>query len=182
MSIDRLLERYPIRIEWIAFPLHPDTPAQGRSLEELFKGRGIDTMELVRRLQDTAEQLGLPFGERTMTYNSRLAQELGKWSDSKHRGDAFHRRVFQAYFADGLNIGEPEVLLDVVRHTGLSATEAAEVIDQRTYREAVDRDWERSMRNGIRAVPTFSLNRELLVGAQPFHVIEEFVQGQGIHP
>jgi len=41
-----------------------------------------------------------------MIYNSRLAQELALWSESKNRGDEFHAAVFKAYFVDSKNIAE----------------------------------------------------------------------------
>ena len=39
------------------------------------------------RLKQVAEELGLTLGKRKKTYNSRLAQELAKWAESKGRGD-----------------------------------------------------------------------------------------------
>jgi len=39
------------------------------------------------RLKNAADAEGLPWGTRKMTYNSRLAQELGKWAEEKGRGD-----------------------------------------------------------------------------------------------
>ncbi len=67
-------------MNWISFPLHPDTPPDGRTLEDLFADRPVDVRDLVQQLRKTALDLGLPFGDRTMTYNSRLAQELSKWA------------------------------------------------------------------------------------------------------
>lgn len=74
----------------MAFPLHPEIPEAGQSLEELFKGRDVDIPAMLARLQQVAGAEGLPFGERTMTYNSRLAQELGKWAEEMDAGDCFH--------------------------------------------------------------------------------------------
>ena len=31
-----------MNVQWVHFPLHPDTPAEGRSLEDLFRGRNYD--------------------------------------------------------------------------------------------------------------------------------------------
>ena len=92
------------------FPLHPDTPQAGRSLEELFAGRGYDVpkMQAQMRARMTAE--GLPYGDRKMTFNSRLAQELGAWADTQPGGEAIHDALFRAYFVDGRNIGDPAVL------------------------------------------------------------------------
>jgi len=59
---------------------------------------------MVRRLRFQAMELGLPFGERTITCNSRLAQELGLWAESKGKGKQFHNAAFRAYFAEGHNL------------------------------------------------------------------------------
>ena len=59
---------------------------------------------MLARLRQVARELDLPFGERKMTFNSRLAQELGKWAEDQGRGDAFHHAVFLAYFQRGENI------------------------------------------------------------------------------
>ncbi len=132
------------------------------------------------RLKLAAQEAGLPFTDRTMTYNSRLAQELGKWAEREDRGDDFHRAVFRAYFAQGTNIGKVRELLDLVRSLGLSEAEAERVLRERTFKEAVDLDWVRSRELGIRAVPTFVLDRQSLVGAQPYKKITAWLDAAGV--
>ncbi len=119
--------------------------------------------------------MGLPLGERTRTYNSRLAQELAKWAESKGKGDEFHDAVFRAYFVDGRNIAQIDVLASLALGVGLSADEARVIILERSFREAVDADWMRSQQMGITAVPTFVVGREAVVGAQPYEVLEQFL-------
>lgn len=167
-------------MNWIAFPLHPDTPPDGRSLEDLFADRPINVRDLVQQLQQTALALGLPFGDRTMTYNSRLAQELGKWAISEGLEAIYHQAVFRAYFAAGLNIGDPVILVELASEIGLPAGEAKRVLQQRTYRDAVDRDWALSMQMGVTAVPTFVLGGRTIVGAQPSSVLERFLDESGV--
>ena len=135
---------------------------------------------MVAHLQHVAAELDLPFGERTMTFNSRLAQEMGKWAEEQGRGAHFHQAVFRAYFADGLNIGDSDVLAAVARSAGLPEQIARTVIENRDYEQAVDEDWNRSRRLGITAVPTFLLDKQRLVGAKPFAVLEEFLRGRGV--
>jgi predicted DsbA family dithiol-disulfide isomerase len=168
-----------VKVNWTAFPLHPETPDEGRSLEELFAGRPIDVPEMMRHLKQTAAELGLPFGDRTMTYNSRLAQELSKWAADKGRENPFNRAVFQAYFSDGLNIGSPAVLVNLADSAGLSADEAGRIIESRKYRRAVDQDWDRAVHLGVTAVPTFMIRSNSLVGAQPTPVLERFLEENG---
>jgi predicted DsbA family dithiol-disulfide isomerase len=119
---------------------------------------------------------GLPYGERSMTYNSRLAQELAKWADAQPGGEAIHDALFRAYFVDGKNIGDPQVLLDIAKSVGLDPALATQVIDKRTHRAAVDADWEKSRRYGITGVPSFVAGGYAVVGAQPYEALEALVQ------
>jgi predicted DsbA family dithiol-disulfide isomerase len=88
--------------------------------------------------------------------------------------------VFRAYFSDGLNIGNPAVLVKLADAAGLSGEEAQQVIESRTYRQAVDRDWDRALRLGVTAVPTFMIRGKTLVGAQPMSVLERFLEDNGV--
>jgi predicted DsbA family dithiol-disulfide isomerase len=135
----------------------------------------VDIPGMLARLRQVAREQNLPFGERKMTFNSRLAQELGKWAENQGRGDAFHHAVFLAYFERGENIARQPVLLQICSAVGLDPAAAQAVMDQRSYREAVDRDWHRSSQMGITAVPTFVLNGQRLVGAQSYAELEGMV-------
>ena len=66
-SIERIQKEFKIDIRWTAFPLHQDTPEEGKTLEELFKGRGFDIDQMMAHLKQVACGLGLPFGDRKMT-------------------------------------------------------------------------------------------------------------------
>ena len=171
-----------MRVKWVHFPLHPETPADGRSLADLFAGRGYDIPKMQAQMRARMEAEGLPYGDRTMTYNSRLAQELGAWADTQPGGDAIHDRLFRAYFVDGLNIGDAQVLADLAESIGLSRAAALEVLEKGTFKAAVDADWEKSHQYGVTGVPTFVAGRSGLVGAQPYEALEQLVrQAKSVH-
>jgi predicted DsbA family dithiol-disulfide isomerase len=107
-------------VRWTHFPLHPDTPDSGLSLEELFRGRGYDIEAMKKRMSDLMAEESLPYGNRSHTYNSRLAQELSKWGESFPEREALNQKLFEAYFVEGRNLAEPDVLLAVAEATGLS--------------------------------------------------------------
>lgn len=163
-------------VKWVHFPLHPDTPMEGRSLEDLFRGRGYDIPKMQAQMRDRMAAEGLPYGNRSMTYNSRLAQELGTWADTQSGGDAIHDALFRAYFVDGKNIGDIDTLVDIATACGLPADKAREVLDQRSFKAAVDADWEKSHEYGVTGVPTFVANLRGVVGAQPYEALEELVR------
>ena len=175
MRIEKLKAEHNVKVEWVHFPLHPDTPAEGRALADLFAGRNMDRKAMHAQMKARMDGEGLPYGERTMTYNSRLAQELGKWADTQPGGEAIHDALFRAYFVEARDISQPAVLLDIVGHVGLSVEAAREVLEKRTFQAAVDADWELSRRYGITGVPTFVVGRYGVVGAQPYEALEELV-------
>jgi len=135
---------------------------------------------MVNHLRDTADGLGLPFGERTMTYNSRLAQELGLWAEAEGKGRAFHMATFKAYFADGTNLAQTPSLLKLAEEIGLPREKAEKVLTSRSFQEAVDRDWTESQFKGITAIPTFTINNHKLVGAQSYESLARLVTENGV--
>ena len=174
MSIEKLKANYPVDIRWIHFPLHPETPPEGKSLAELFAGRDITPIKL--RLQGLMAEAGLPYGERTHTYNSRLAQELGKWADTQEGGEAIHDSLYRAYFVDNINIANIESLLNIAESVGLDREAARQLIEKREFKAAVDEDWQRSRDTGVTGVPTFYAKDLMVVGCQPYETLEKFVK------
>jgi len=176
VRIEKLKVEHNVKVEWIHFPLHPDTPGEGRSLADLFSGRPVDRKAMHAQMKARMDAEGLPYGERTMTYNSRLAQELGKWADTQPGGEALHDALFRAYFVEARDISQPAVLLNIVERLGLSVGDAREVLEKRTFGTAVDADWKLSREYGITGVPTFVVGRYGVVGAQPYEALEALVR------
>jgi predicted DsbA family dithiol-disulfide isomerase len=180
VGIEEAKRNLLVEVRWRAFPLHPDTPEEGMTLRDLFSGRNADIPAMLASLKRVATELGLPWGERNRTYNSRSAQELGKWAETQGRGDAFHDAVFRGYFVEGKNIAKIEVLKDLAGSVGLPEKEAQEALSSRSFKEAVDEDWMLSRKWGITAVPTFVVDGAWLVGAQPYEKLEEFLRSKGV--
>ncbi len=125
---------------------------------------------------------GLPYERRTHTFNSRLAQELGKWADTQPGGDAIHDLLYAAFFVDGINIGEIDELVKIAEAAGLSGTAAREVLETRSFRASVDADWRSSREVGITGVPTFVAGGFGIVGAQEYNTLESLLQRAGAQP
>ena len=175
MRIEKLKRNFDVDVKLVHFPLHPDTPAEGRSMAEIYAGRGIDPQAMYERMKGLMDAEGLPYGKRTHSYNSRLAQELGKWADTQEGGEALHDALYRAYFVETRNIGEPEILLEIVGSVGLSVDDARKVIETRSFKDEVDADWEKSRRYGVTGVPTFVAGGYGVVGAQPYEALEQLL-------
>ena len=181
MRIEKLKQNYDVAVNLVHFPLHPETPAEGMTLEALFAGRGDAASRKARQdqMKNLMKAEGLPYGERTHTYNSRLAQELGKWADTQAGGEAIHDALYKAYFVQGRNIGDFETLVAIAREAGLSPEAARKMLEERSFKTAIDHDWEMSRQIGVTGVPTFVAAEQGVVGAQPYEVLEQLVVEAG---
>jgi predicted DsbA family dithiol-disulfide isomerase len=176
---EKLKRNFDIDAVLVHFPLHPETPAEGQSMAELYAGRGVDPEAMYVRMKRLMDAEGLPYGRRTHTYNSRLAQELGKWADTQPGGAAIHDALYRAYFVDARNIGDIAVLIDVAKSVGLDVDEARRVLIERRFKEAIDADWAKSRQYGVTGVPTFVAGGYGVVGAQPYEVLEQLLDEVG---
>jgi predicted DsbA family dithiol-disulfide isomerase len=180
VRVEKLKAAFEIETVLVHFPLHPETPQEGREMAPFYRQRGIDPEAAWTRMKTLMDAEGLPYGRRTHSYNSRLAQELGKWADTQPGGgDKLHDALYRAYFVDGRNIGDPETLVEIAASVGLPADTARAVIADRRFSDAIDKDWEKSHRYGVTGVPTFVADRYGVVGAQPYEVLEQLVEKAG---
>jgi predicted DsbA family dithiol-disulfide isomerase len=132
------------------------------------------------RLKMLMEQEKLPYdSSRTMIYNSRLAQELAKWGEGTAKSDALNMALYEAYFAEGLDISDMEVLLKLVEKVGLDREAAREVLEKRTMKTAVDNDWQQALSIGVRSVPTFAVGLTGVAGAQPYEQLAQLLEHTG---
>ena len=162
-------------IKWVQFPLHPETPQEGLSLEELFAGRDLDIPAIQGHLRELMRLEGLPYGNRTHTYNSRLAQELSKWGEKFSESSMLNQKIFEAYFVDGQNLADQDLLAKLDGEAGLSTQEVTEVLGNRLYKKAVDIDWMKARHSGISAAPTFVIGQYGISAAHPYEMLERFV-------
>jgi predicted DsbA family dithiol-disulfide isomerase len=179
VRIEKLRQAYDIETVLVHFPLHPDTPLEGREMAGWYRQRGRDPEQMYQEMKARMDAEGLPYGKRTHSYNSRLAQELGKWADTQPGGEALHDALYKAYFVDARNIGDPEILVELAQSVGLPADEARAVLTERRFKDAVDADWAKSHRYGVTGVPTFVADRYGVVGAQPYEVLEQLLDKAG---
>ncbi|NQU58521.1 MAG: DsbA family oxidoreductase [Rhodospirillales bacterium] len=177
--VKKLKQNYDIQVQLVHFPLHPETPAEGRTLLELFRCGPEEIIAKNTRMKGLMETEGLPYSERSHTYNSRLAQEIGTWAETQSSGSAIHDKFFEAYFVDCRNVGDVEVIIDVVKSVGLDEQEARAVLAERRFKAAVDADWEKSRIYGVTGVPTFVSNGQSLVGAQPLETLHQLMAEVG---
>ena len=106
-----LREHYDLKINWCFVEIHPETPAQGHDVALLNYSEAYWN-GLMKNLQQLAREENITLSPQTITTNSRQALLLAEAS-KKLGADYFyplHESLFNAYFVEGQNIGDEEVL------------------------------------------------------------------------
>ena len=119
-----------------------------------------------------------------MIPNSLRALAVTEFARDKGLHEPVHERLMHAYWSEGMNVGDEDVLLDLVEEVGLDREEARAALTDRRYVERVRESTRRANLHGINAIPAFVLDRSLLLlGAHPHDVFEQafnvLEQGRG---
>ncbi|WP_413718891.1 DsbA family protein [Silicimonas sp. MF1-12-2] len=175
-NLDRALEARPehaLTIQWHPFQLNPDMPEGGMDrreyLETKFGGKE-NAVRIYSRIAGAAEAAGLKidFGAIQRTPNTIDAHRLIHWAGLEGRQTAVVSRLFKAYFEEGRDIGDREVLLSIAEGVGLDREMIARLFDSGADLEDIRARDEHARQRGVTGVPTFVLaNQHVLPGAQP---------------
>ncbi|MCS5631090.1 MAG: DsbA family protein [Pirellulaceae bacterium] len=171
-----------VTLRYIYFPLHPETPAKGMTLEELFAGRGMDVAATQQQLGTMMRGEGLDYGPRTHTFNSRLAQQLAKYiavldtEAGTGNGDQFRAEVFLAYFARGENIAKPDVLQGICNRIGNVDIDIEKALSDSTAAQKVNDDWAYCRKMNVTGVPAFRFGEQWVHGCQGVPALESLIR------
>jgi predicted DsbA family dithiol-disulfide isomerase len=113
--------------------------------------------------------------------NTRLALRLTELARDRGLHDAVHDRLMDAYWAEGRNLGDPDVLRELAAEAGLEGDPVGELLESDEYLERVQASTAQAQSIGINGIPAFLLDERLLVlGAQPPEVFDRaFAQLRG---
>ena len=130
-----------------------------------------------------AKQLGIELVEREWIPSSRRAHECTELARAEGRLEPFHAAVLHAYWSEGRDIHEWEVLEAAAALAGLDGAAMRTAVDAGAYKQAVDERVEAARALGVDAVPTFLIDDRFVVqGAQTLDVFEQVMARLGHEP
>jgi predicted DsbA family dithiol-disulfide isomerase len=150
-----LLERLGVPVVHLPYELHPEIPAAGRRIRA--DGRLQGTFA---RVGEACEEAGLPWRPPERMPNTRRALETAEWVRLHHpeAESALHGALFDAHFARGLEIDDPEVLDALVLASGAPADEVRSAVDAGHARPPVDAAMAAARAIGVTSTPTWVLD------------------------
>ena len=163
------------------FELNPNLPFEGEDATEHLMGKygiGEEQLEANRAaIRERAAALGLAFNMRkgSRVYNTFDAHRLLHWAELQNNELALvlKRALLRAYFGDGENVADRDVLVRIARETGLDADAARRVLDSDEFADAVRAQERHFQQAGIQSVPATIVNGQYLIsGGQPPEAVE----------
>lgn len=166
---------------WRPFLLNPDLAPQGVPRQD-YLVRKFGGEERARRLHGTISELGrsegvtFRFDRIRRVPHSLDAHRLVRWAGRFGAADAMVEAIFEAYFMEGADIGELNMLAQLAGRIGLETVAARRFLGTAGEVEAVHADNLRAHRLGINGVPCFVVaGRHAIAGAQEPEVLERLL-------
>ncbi len=170
-------------IHWQPFELNPAMSVEGQDLVEHITEKYGSTQEQSAANRDHISSLGKNLGfefnfrEGQRIYNTFKAHQLLHWIGEEFpaRQTELKLALLDAYFKDGKDVSDTDILVDVVTQLGLDGAFAKQLLTDQVYSGDVRALQEQWRQLGVTAVPTFVINEQYMMsGGQP---TEAFVQG-----
>jgi len=178
-ALEKLEGEVEADIHFQPFELNPQMAPEGESRDEHIArkyGQSAEQTAAVReRIRERAASVGFTMSSaQGHIYNTFDSHRLLHWAGLEGKQAAMKHALLKAYFTDGLNIGDRDVLVQKAAEAGLDPKAAREVLDSNRYAEDVRQDEQGWIQAGINSVPAVIVNRKYLIsGGQPPEVFEE---------
>ncbi|UWQ58944.1 DsbA family oxidoreductase [Leisingera caerulea] len=160
-------------IHWQPFELNPDMAPEGEDLREHLAAKYGSTAEqsaqVRAQLTEMGEALGFTFRffDGMRIYNTFQAHQLIEWAEEQGKGHEMKQALLRAYFTDGKNVSDPEVLVETTESLGLDGASARAALESGKHADNVRQREAFWVQQGIRGVPAMVFNgRHLVTGAQ----------------
>jgi predicted DsbA family dithiol-disulfide isomerase len=164
---------HPFAIEWHPFQLNPDMPAGGMDrrtyLEAKFGGQEAAVQAYLPVMQHAEKAgLALKLDQIPRTPNTLDAHRLIHWAGIEGRQTPVKIALFRAYFIDGRDIGDPEVLAGIAGAAGMDRAMTEVLLAGDADAEDIRARDAHARSRGVNGVPTFVIaNQHVVTGAQP---------------
>ena len=178
VRLDRLREDYDLKINWCFLEIHPDTPAEGMEIERLGYP---DTrwQQMMGNLSRLAQEEGISFRPHTITTNSHKSLLLAEAAKEAGAETFYqlHRRLFEAFFTEGQNIGDESVLAALGRESGVPNEVLARAWTDDRYEQRLQQYLAAARELDVRATPTiFFGEKQRLDGALPLSTFRKLAR------
>ncbi|MEM9851004.1 MAG: DsbA family oxidoreductase [Pseudomonadota bacterium] len=190
-KLDRALEANPthdLTVEWHPFQLNPEMPAEGMDRRTYLEWKfgGLEgAVRVYGAIAEAAEAAGLDINFEAIlrTPSTLNAHRLIHWAGIEGRQNTVVNRLFKAYFKDGEDIGDLDVLVNIAGAAGMDADMTRTLLNGDADASDIQARDRNARERGVTGVPCFVIGNHYVVqGAQPTElwdkVIKELIEGR----
>ena len=109
----------------------------------------------------------------SITPNTLYALKATEYAKRQGAFLPFHKGLYGAYWEDGLDLSDPEVIRTVAEAAGLDWSDMAKNLDAGSYEESVMGEFQEAVELGVRGIPAFLMGRYLFTGARPYEAFTD---------
>jgi len=166
-------------IVWRPYQLDPSLPEQGVDRKAYMAGKFKDPVKLKAvhaALVEAGAEEGIVFDFEAIALspNTSAAHRLIRWARGAGLQDAVVEGLFAAYFTQGRDIGDPQVLAAIGEAAGMDPVTILRLLSEGADQEAVAREHAMAVQGGITGVPFAIFGGKLaVVGAESPEAIAE---------
>lgn len=186
-AVEHLPPGIEVQLQWLPFELNPDMPPEGMD-RRTYLLRKFGSWERVQAIQAQTARAGrndgatFDYAAITRTPNTFLAHRVSWLAEREGSQRAFVEAAFQAYFADGRDLGSESVLLEIAGGIGLDRGVVAAFLSSDQGVESVRALERTAVEGGVQGVPSFDIGGIALVGAQPAEtILQTIIEAVGRH-
>lgn len=172
-----------VEVEWYPFELNPDMPLEGENLQDHVRRKYDASKQESQQNRERIIEFGksvdfeFNFTDESRIYNTRQCHILLDYAHSIGLQTQLKLALFTAYFTDGKNISDRDVLLEIGKNVGLDPTEMLAHLNDASEDDKVNVIEQQWREMGISGVPTIIFNNEKgLTGAQSVENYEEMLR------
>lgn len=171
--LEKLEKEFELDIEWKGIEIHPEFPSQG-----VRRSKSASSKIFKENISQMAKDEGVEIRLPGFVTNTRLSLEASEFSKTKGRFKDFHTKAYEAYFQNGENIGDSEVILNVAKNSGLDKRELKECLDQRKMSSKIEENKNDAEDNLILGTPTFIFGGFPVYGVQDLETMRQIIKGR----
>jgi predicted DsbA family dithiol-disulfide isomerase len=163
--LQRLRDSYDLKINWCFLEIHPETSADGEPIGSL-DYPSEQWQQMLTNLQHVAQEENIPLSEISFITNSKdalLLSEAAKQCGAEVFYD-LHEKLFYAYFVDGKNIGDKNILRKIAAGCGINSKIIESAWTDTTYKQRLINNFSSARSHQIQSVPSFIFGDRVLTG------------------
>ena len=172
-ALEQFAHKDDVEVVWKSFQLNPDikTDPNKNTTEYLAEVKGwslVQAQEATQYVTDLAQKVGLTYNmDKAVVANSFDAHRFLHFAKQHGVQNEAKEQLLKAYFTEGLNTADHDVLIQLGTAVGLDAVKLKALLDSDLYANEVQHDIYEAQQVGVRGVPFFVLNNKYAVsGAQ----------------